>query len=89
MQKSKLEESLLQASSWPGSPVRRAGIRLMSLPEQTPPGRQRKTCLSQVGRELRQELYVKLGDFTSAEGLRPSLSMLFLTAAVRCPLLVA
>lgn len=69
-------------------PVKRAGTRLMFLPEQTPPGRQRKACLSRAGRELRQELYVKLGDFTSAEELRVSLSVLFLTAAVRCPLLV-
>lgn len=87
MQESKPEESLLRASNWPGSPVRRAGIKLMSFPEQTPPERQRKASMSLVGRELRQELYVKLGDFTSAEGFRVFLSVLFLTA-VRCPLLV-
>ena len=62
MQKSKPDGSLLQAGSWPG-------IRLMSLPEQTLPGRQRKACLSLVGGELNQELDVKLGDFTSAEGV--------------------
>lgn len=60
----------------------------MSLPEQTPPGRQNKAFLSPERRELSQELDVKLGDFTSAEGLTVSPAMLFLPADVKCLLLV-